>query len=272
LSAAAAPVVASKKAAWWRSWPAIGAFAVLGIAILASVWNLWLAGPGSSFERFWGPVFSSSNPVLLCFGGGSANLPAGNDPAMTVADFERQPSRHMHASDAVALAELAAILQSNRKPYRILNRASATSFQDLQSGPFILIGALNNEWTLRLTAGLRFSFERGPNGATVVDRQNPSNRAWTFDPSTPIAQFSRDYAIVSRVRDRQTEQTAVIVAGLGSWGTQAAGEFVTNPDHLKKLEALAPRHWERKNLQVVVATDVIRGSSGPPTVLAAYFW
>jgi hypothetical protein len=105
-----------------------------------------------------------------------------------------------------------------------------------------------------------------------VDRQNPSNRAWTFDPSTPIAQFSRDYAIVSRVRDRQTEQTAVIVAGLGSWGTQAAGEFVTNPDHLKKLEALAPRHWERKNLQVVVATDVIRGSSGPPTVLAAYFW
>jgi hypothetical protein len=74
------------------------------------------------------------------------------------------------------------------------------------------------------------------------------------------------------VRDPKTEQIAVIVAGIGSWGTQAAAEFVTSPEHLKKLEALAPSHWERKNLQVVVATDVIRGSSGPPTVLAADFW
>jgi hypothetical protein len=106
----------------------------------------------------------------------------------------------------------------------------------------------------------------------VADKQNPSNTAWSVDPTTPIAQFNRDYAIVSRVRDPKTEQPAVIVAGIGSWGTQAAAEFVTNPEHLKKLAAVAPRHWEQKNLQVVVATDVIHGSSGPPTVLAAYFW
>jgi hypothetical protein len=74
------------------------------------------------------------------------------------------------------------------------------------------------------------------------------------------------------VRDPKTEQTVVIVAGIGSWGTLAAGEFVASPEHLEKLEKLAPSHWERKNLQVVLATDVIRGSSGPPILLAAQFW
>ena len=265
-----APSVTAKPAVWRRSRPAIAAG--VGMVALAAFLTLWLAGPGSAFEKFWNPVFSSSNSVLLCVGGGQTNTAVGTDPAMTVSDFERQPSRHMHTSDAVALAELAAILQSNGKPYRILNRAGSTSFKDLQSGPFILIGGMNNEWTLRLTAGLRFSFEWRPGGARVVDKQNPSNTAWTLDFASPIAQFNRDYAIVSRVSDPKTEQTAVIVAGLGSWGTQAAGEFVTNPEHLKKLEALAPRHWERKNLQVVLGTDVIRGSSGPPAVLAAYFW
>jgi hypothetical protein len=131
---------------------------------------------------------------------------------------------------------------------------------------------MNNEWTLRLTSGLRFSFEKEPNGARVADKQNPANTAWSVDFKTPLAQFNRDYAIVSRVRDPKTEQTVVVVAGIGSWGTLAAGEFVTMPEHLKKLEAIAPKHWEQKNLQVVLATDVIRGSSGPPTVLAAHFW
>jgi len=191
---------------------------------------------------------------------------------MTVSDFERQPVRRMHVADAMALSGISGLLQSKGKPYRILNRAGATSFKELQSGPFILIGGMNNEWTLRLTEGLRFSFERGTSGARVADKQNPGNTAWAVDFTTPMSQFNRDYAIISRIRDAKTEQAAVIVAGIGSWGTQAAAEFVSNPEHLKKLEAFAPKHWEQKNLQVVVATDVIRGSSGPPTVLAAHFW
>jgi hypothetical protein len=105
-----------------------------------------------------------------------------------------------------------------------------------------------------------------------VDRQNPGKIDWSVNFTTPISQFSRDYAIVSRLRDPQTEQPVVIVAGIGSWGTLAAGEFVTNPEHLKKLEAFAPKGWEQKNVQVVISTGVIRGSSGPPTVLAAHFW
>lgn len=228
--------------------------------------------PASAFDQFWTPLFASPNAALLCAGGGGTAQTTSADPEQTVREFESQPSRRMHTSDALALAGLAGLLQANGKPYRILNRSGTTSFQDLQSGPFVLIGGMNNEWTLRLTKALRFSFERMPNGARVMDTQNPSNTSWAFDFTVPISQLSRDYAIVSRVRDPKTEQTAVIVAGIGSWGTQAASEFVSKPEHLKKIEAYAPRHWETKNLQVVIATDIIRASSGPPIIVATHFW
>jgi hypothetical protein len=239
----------------------------VGAAIL-----LFLAfRPSRAFDRFWNPFLSSPETALLCVGGGGPQT-APLDLNQTVAEFEHQPFRRMHASDALALANLAAALQSSGKPYRILNRSGATSFRDLQAGPFVLVGAMNNEWTLRLTAGLRYGFERLPNGARVVDRQNPAKRDWAVDFTTPIGQFARDYAIVSRVRDPQTKEPAVVVAGIGSWGTLAASEFVTRPERLQEVESRAPRGWEGKNLELVISTEVIRGSSGPPNILASYFW
>jgi len=266
LEAAPAVPVRAVPRRWWLLAAVVPA-AVIAITLAASL----LMRPADSFRRFWNPVFSASNAALLCVGGGRTPAAAPEGP-LSVGEFDRQPSRHMHTSDAMALAGLVGLFQSNGKPYRVLNRADATSFRDLQLGPFVLIGAMNNEWTLRLTSALRFGFERQQNGARVVDRQNPANTAWSVDITTPLAQFNRDYAIVSRVRDPQTEQTAVIVAGILSWGTLAAAEFVSRPEHLKKLEAFAPGNWEQKNLQVVIATDVIRGSSGPPAILAAHFW
>src|SRR6201999_1667154 len=99
----------------------------------------------------------------------------------------------------------------------------ATSFRDLQQGPFVLIGALNNEWTMRLTSGLRFSFRHraAGDGTQIFDRKHPENDAWVFHYNGPYSDALRDYAIVTRLRDPKTEQTALIVAGIGGWGTQA---------------------------------------------------
>jgi hypothetical protein len=178
----------------------------------------------------------------------------------------------MNVSDAMALVALTGALEGKNKSYRILNRASNTSFKELQQGPFVLIGGMNNEWTLRLTSGLRYTFVRMNPGARIADKQNPGNTSWSFNYSLPIDQPIRDYGIVTRLHDDLTGQSGVIVAGIGSWGTQAAAEFVSNPTVLKKLSSMGPPDWSSRNIQVVIATDVIRGSSGPPIVLGAYFW
>jgi hypothetical protein len=64
----------------------------------------------------------------------------------------------------------------------------------------------------------------------------------------------------------------LVVAGMGRDGTLAAGEFVTDPRYLEMLAKVAPSHWERKNLQVLLATDIVKGNTGPPRILATYFW
>jgi len=162
---------------------------ILGAALVATAGFAWLT-PTTAFDRVWNPFLGWATTALLCVGGGGQQSTTTDVLAMSLSDFEHRPSRRMHTSDALALAGLAAMLQSHGKEYRIVNRAGATSFRDLQVGPFILIGGMNNEWTLRLTGGLRFGFERQPNGARVVDRQNPSKTGWSVDFTTPISQFS----------------------------------------------------------------------------------
>jgi hypothetical protein len=266
------PVVSEARPRVRGRWPIVIA---AGVCILAA--SIWIAGRAGSrrtpIERFWLPMYSSSSPVLLCApGGGSGpNAPEAQEPR-TVIEFALAPSRRIHVYDAMVLAQVTGLLQANGKAYRLLNRASTTSFRELQSGPFVLVGSLNNEWSLRLTKDFRFSFSRSPAGARVVDKQNPSNEAWRVDPNTPIEQLRRDYAIISRFRDPQTEQPAVILAGIGPWGSLASGEFVTHPDYLNKLARGLPSNWQDQNLQVVISTDVMHGSSGPPNVLATHVW
>lgn len=274
LQPAASPSVSdihksSRRSGWrgFRRAAVVGAAVILLLSGLAfrTAWHTQ-----TPFDQLWNPIVASPGTALLCFGGGQSAASA--DPPTTLGDLERSRGRHMNVADALALAAVTGTLRSQGKSYRILDRANATSFKDLQQGPFILIGALNNEWTLRLQSGLRYTFAGEPGGRYIADRQNPGNTAWSFSYNSAVSQHVRDYAIVTRLLDPMTQQTGLIVAGIGSWGTQAAGEFVSSPVHIRKLESLGPRHWAQKNLQVVIATDIINGSSGPPVVLATYFW
>jgi hypothetical protein len=77
---------------------------------------------------------------------------------------------------------------------------------------------------------------------------------------------------VLRVLDPKTEQMVVTAAGISVFGTLAAGEFLTNPNEFKKIEAVAPRGWSRNNFEIVLSTDVIRGKSGHPNIVAEHFW
>jgi hypothetical protein len=62
------------------------------------------------------------------------------------------------------------------------------------------------------------------------------------------------------------------VAGIQSYGTQAAGEFVSSPEYLQAALRKAPPDWERKNMQIVLQTPVIDGLPGPAEVVAIYVW
>lgn len=72
--------------------------------------------------------------------------------------------------------------------------AALTSLGDFRRQPVILIGAIDNKWTLRLTENLRCRIEvanplgsgsgKGP-VASIIDSQNPASQAWVTAFSAP---------------------------------------------------------------------------------------
>ncbi len=250
----------------------------LGVAGVVLVLVLILAAvlfrPADPLDSFWRPVLSSPNPILLCFGdvAGGRRLRSAKAEGTTLLEYHGLPSEMMLVPDAITLSRFTGLLQAKGKRYRLISQSEAT-FTDLQNGPAVLIGLANNDWTERLVGKLRFTLEHRPAGRLVLrDSENPARDDWAVDYSIPYVSLTKDYALVVRVLDPKTEQMVVTAAGLSAFGTLAAGEFLTIPEEFSKIRAVAPKGWQQKNFELVLSTDVIRGKSGHPNIVAAHFW
>ncbi|MBN2130516.1 MAG: hypothetical protein JW741_13530, partial [Sedimentisphaerales bacterium] len=175
--------------------------------------------------------------------------------------------------DAQALVRIADLLVRSGSSIDLLG-ARTSSLKDLRGRPSVLIGAFNNQWTLSLTGDTRYWFDtdhkRG--GFLVRDQKNGETAEWEVSTEQPDWANIVDYAIVSRVRVPLTEQIVVAIAGITAAGTLAAGEFVTDESYFAQSVDDAPPDWYKKNIQVVLSTEVVNGVPGPPEVVATHFW
>lgn len=276
-----------------RRWSLVAA-AVLVAA--AGIW-LWQRSTETDLERFWAPLIQDHEVVQICVGqpvrlykfagsrrseldGKMAEVPAGPGRAemlrsttLTLEDLGMVGEHFFSQGAALATVNLAALIHSKGRPYRVRSGASAP-YAELRGSPVILVGAYNNDWTLRLTSGLRFYFERdgAARTTTIRDRQHPGESRWMIPYIPRQWDIPEDYAIIARVLDPATERTVVSAAGVEEYGTLAASEFVTNPSYLSEAFRSAPKDWYRKNIQVVLRTKIVGGTPGPPQVLATHFW
>jgi hypothetical protein len=151
---------------------------------------------------------------------------------------------------------------------------SNTTLTDLRRAPSIFIGAFDNSWTLRMTSPLRFHFanDAAMNKLWIEDRANPGNHDWMMDRTIQQTGTYSDYAIVARFVDPNIEQLVVVGAGIGRGGTVAAGEFLVDEQRMDDMLKRVPSDWKRKNIEIVLETQVIGDRSGPPRVSAVYVW
>lgn len=255
-----------------RIWtPQRGAAGLIALLLLMGVAAADFRPHSSPIERFWDPVWGNEDSVMLCIS--PMFDPATPKPADPPTYLDIMRADHMAFADALTMARLSGVLQENHRKVDI-RRSADFNLADFRKGPAILIGAFNNPWTMRLADQLRYTFERGAGGKDgyILDRQNPSKPLWRHDPYRPYTQVSQDWAIVSRFVDSRTEEPVLVVAGMGKDGTAAAGEFVTDARYLQVLADQAPKDWDRKNLQVVLRSEIINGNVGPPRIVATYFW
>ena len=257
-----------------QNWLLAAALLLVVALTIAGVWFWsWRSSP---LQSMWRPFFNSPRQVLIVVGS-PLGLLAGPADANPKLPLDSHSHQHVSFNDVLALIDITGLLERHHQVFRV-QLASDTSLDNLRRRPVVLIAAFGNTWSGRILTPLRFSLLRqqiAPDGSTIlgsiVDHRHPGS-TWNFDFSKPVTVNSRDYAIVARLHSDLTEGPVTVIAGLGAAATESAGEFVSTPEYLEQINAVAPANWRDKNLELVLEVPVIDGKSGHAHVIASEFW
>ena len=240
----------------------------------------------SALEELWGPLLQSGKQVLLCLPTevgrhhGALTTPAdlsandsgtvakapGKHPVVTFLDHETY-GENVVFSDALATVKIANLLALHPREFRIKLNVG-TTLDDLRQGPAVLIGGLDNQWTLQAIAHMPFGFTGSDDeGYWISDAREPGNHAWFLDLKQEYAKVTRDYALIARVHGPVTGQPQIVVAGIGMSGTMAAGEFVVDDQQIEELRRRIGPGLRDRDFEAVLSTDVVNGVAGAPHIL-----
>lgn len=245
-------------------WLALSAMVVVA-AISGLLWMALVVRPRTAVDDFWKPALREQHIVPIFTGSVvfaqnnfSGTLTAGRDIDYPFVSMQ----------SASAIAQLSGLLQNSGATTQLESAASAP-LTDLREHSVVLLGAYNNQWTMRLLAPLRFHFTPEP-VESIVDRMQPKVH-WSRDHSLPYSSAD-DYAVVARYRDATTDSWVVVLAGLGRNGTEAAAEFAASPHYMQLLRDRIGRDLSNRNVEVVLKVSVIDGKTGAPSILTVHVW
>ncbi len=266
-----------------KSWRKVIVYGVLGLVLIALVvagWRGWRTRRlDAGWNAFWQPIMASRKPVLDVVGvhtldrlgndlqpashAGGAGEPGDMLSAMVRSDM-------VPMSDLVSNSRLTDLLTRHTHAYTMVGSADAT-LEQMRAGPVVLIGGLDNIWTLRLTSKLRYHFFASPGSeSSIVDREDTGKR-WTYNNLQKSVGSTQDYAIVASYFDDTIDQPVIVVAGIGKTGTLVASEFATSEEAIRGWLSQT-RVPPGKNFEVVLGTEILDGQAGPPRVVATAVW
>jgi hypothetical protein len=274
-----------------RSW--VSAIAVLLLALVFAL--LWRFQQPSALDQLWNPVLRPRLTITFCLPSDAAGsrvaaaagilsysrptkstdagplAPSADRANSSFLDYEKN-GENVVFSDVLATMKISNWI-ATRNGEQKLRLDHSTTLDDLQQGPTILIGGLDNEWTLRAIAHLRYRFQgTDQEQYWITDTKNPGRRTWGIDLKTQYPAVKRDFALIARLHDDSTRQVEVIVAGIGMSGTAAAGEFMVDPNRLEELRKRVGPGFRDHDFEAVLGTDVVNGIPGSATILAVAVW
>ena len=232
------------------------------------------------FDSFWSPIADTQKPVLILVGAtpgyrlsfdflddyrSQHHIPSTKSQFFIdlhkgemIDESQLKPRELIGYSDLAAVARMVATLTRLNTRYD-LRYGSGISVTDFRSGPTILLGGFNNDWTLEMMHQLRFQLQ-GHDHDQIVDEMDKS-RVWTR--KFPEETFSGDdYAVISRLPRSEMGNPVLAIAGIGMYANQAASDFLSDPDRLGALLKTLPKGWEQKNLQVILHTNIVKDVPG----------
>ncbi len=264
--------------------------------LLFLVFVIRRGGSQNVLNKFWAPVLQSSKPVLIYTGTNAVYMPTASfvskrehpqeheqsdgmmlylsplAPGETLTSADLYPINYEFTTvgDMSVNVRVASLLTSQHRSFDV-RAGENISIGDLRESPSVLVGGYNNFLTLKLSHNLPFALDGSEHGRQPIQESGGTRRGWSSKLDANRAN-GEDYAIVARLLNSETGNPVIIVAGVTSFGTRAAGQFVTNAEALKALTATAPKDWANKNLELVLRTVVLKSDPGAATIVAAHYW
>lgn len=153
-----------------------------------------------------------------------------------------------------------------------VQQSRLVNFEEIKNNNSILLGG-NQAWSGRVFLNLEgFHFQSG----VIINRKpEPGEKPFykpEFDPVTN--QLTRDYALVLMLPNERKENRVLLIYGIYTQGSQAAIEYLTNPERMAQLrKSLMNLSPDRKTIpayfQVLLTTTVENSVPGNVSIVAA---
>lgn len=269
---------------------AIAAVAICMIIVGGAFALIRVNSPEKAFRAFWAPWMNGSKPVIVSIGsnavyrfqfeyldryaeqhglknaGQEFYVPLEKGKTLSADDLFPAHDSFVALGDVAAVSRIVTTLTERKKLFRE-RFPNDVSFAELRENPSVLIGGFNNPMTLELTKQLEFVM-RG--GNEIIDTLDPK-RKWQLDVLKDPPDTA-DYAIVTRIVQRNGDAPFIGVAGLGQYGTLAAAELICSPNSIHLITDQLPKDWSDKNLQVVVRISIVDFKPSASEIAAFKSW
>jgi hypothetical protein len=211
---------------------------VLAVGIL--IWHSWRQPQSASaaVETFWHPFLTGEPPIVIfsnaLFSGNSiSGLKYAAPPSASEAADGSYVDTYTGIGELASVYNLTRLFDSHHARF-ILKRSLLVTWDEAAVHNLIFIGSRAENPSLRvLPETTDFTMVASPDSAGFVNHNPKAGEPAIY--SRPEHPLTSDYAIVALVPGVQPNTHILIFSGLTTFGTQAAVEYVCQPENAADL-------------------------------------
>jgi hypothetical protein len=256
----------------WVKWSIVGLLIVAGLLAAATIYYRAEATkpreplPTASNESaqlqaaapLWNEFLQPSEPILVSFSNtkfeGTAETgmkilnpivaTAKTDAPKNAADSNRVITEHYTGiGEVMGVYALADFFSRARYPFKV-KRSLLLTWDDLKSNNIVILGSSAENYLLRdlpQQQDFVFGVFKDESGNLSFGLTNTKAKAgeeqfyFAKQEGPSRSQISEDYALISVLKGLDADHRLMILGGITTYGTQAAAEYVSKPEHIKEL-------------------------------------
>jgi hypothetical protein len=206
----------------------------------------------------WNDFLKPSEPILVSFSNtkfeGTAETGMKLLNPMSHATKSDAPKNGIENSRAITqhytgigevmgVYALADFFSRARYPFKV-KRSLLLTWDDLKSNNIVILGSSAENYLLRdlpQQQDFVFGVFKDENGVMSFGLSNTKPQAgelkyyFAKQEGPSRSQISEDYALISLLKGLDADHRLMILGGITTYGTQAAAEYVSKPEHIKEL-------------------------------------